>query len=68
MAKKKGMTLYHIAEILLIIGGINWGLVGVFDFNLVSFLLGTGLLANIVYGVVGASGIYLAIEKIRQAM
>ena len=33
--------LYAIAGILTIVGAINWGLVGVFDYNLVSALFGT---------------------------
>ncbi len=47
-----------IAYILLLIGGLNWGLVGAFDFNLVSFLFGEGtLLARIVYLLVGLSAV-----------
>jgi hypothetical protein len=47
-----------IAFALLVIGGINWGLVGLLNFNLVSFLLGSGLLAKIVYVLVGIAGIF----------
>ena len=46
------------AVILLIIGGLNWGLVGLFKFDLVYFLLGAGLLANIVYILVGLAALY----------
>lgn len=43
-----------------IIGAINWGLVGFFRFNLVSFLLGDMTWwSRIVYGLVGLSGLYL---------
>ncbi len=43
-----------VAYILLLIGGLNWGLVGAFDFNLVSFLFGEGtLIARVVYIIVG---------------
>ena len=43
-----------------IIGALNWGLIGLFQFNLVAFLFGTmTLLSRIVYGLVGLSGIYL---------
>ncbi len=46
--------------VLLTIGGINWGLVGLFDFNLVSALFGTdSLLTNVVYTLVGAAGVYV---------
>ena len=51
-------TLDWIALILLIIGGLNWGLVGLFNWNLVAKVLGTGILANIVYDLVGLAAIY----------
>jgi uncharacterized membrane protein YuzA (DUF378 family) len=44
--------------ILLIIGGINWGLIGLFDYNLVSALLGTSILARLIYIHVGLAAIY----------
>ena len=48
-----------IVAILLVIGGLNWGLVGLFDFNLVSYLFGEGaVIARIVYIVVGIAAIY----------
>lgn len=50
-----------IAAVLLIVGGLNWGLVGAFDFNLVGALFGQStLLSSLVYLVVGASALYLA--------
>ncbi len=51
-------VLGTIAYVLLVVGGLNWGLVGAFDFNLVSFLFGEGtLIARIVYMLVGLSAI-----------
>ncbi|MGO3702198.1 MAG: DUF378 domain-containing protein [Candidatus Saccharimonadales bacterium] len=48
-----------IALLLIIIGGVNWGLVGLFDFNLVDALFGEGsALARIVYSVVGIAAVY----------
>ena len=46
--------------ILLIIGGINWGLVGFFNYNLVSAIFGGNLviISRIVYAVVGLSALY----------
>jgi uncharacterized membrane protein YuzA (DUF378 family) len=45
--------------ILLIVGGLNWGLVGLFNFDLVAALLGTdSMLARIVYGLVGLSALW----------
>ena len=56
MAKNKMSWFDYIAFILLVVGGLNWGLVGLFDYNLVA-LLGT-LIAKIVYILVGVSALY----------
>jgi len=50
-----------IAFILLIVGGLNWGLQGAFHFNLVERILGTGGLTQIVYILVGLSAIEEAV-------
>lgn len=51
-------TLYKIALFLVIIGAINWGMVGVFNVNLVSLLFGVdSFLTNFVYALVGISGL-----------
>ena len=43
-----------------IIGAVNWGLIGFFDFNLVAFLFGSmSWLSRIVYALVGLCGLYL---------
>lgn len=55
----KALTL--LALVLLVVGGLNWGLVGLFQFDLVATLLGAGsMLANIVYILVGLSAVYVA--------
>lgn len=47
--------------ILTIIGALNWGLVGFFDFNLVAFLFGSmSILARIIYMLVGLSALIVA--------
>jgi len=52
-------TLELIALILVIVGGLNWGLVGVFGFDLVAALLGAmSVISRIVYTLVGLSAIY----------
>lgn len=52
-------ALNIITLILVIIGAINWGLVGAFDFDLVAALFGVdSALANLVYILVGISGLY----------
>ncbi len=44
--------------VLTIIGAINWGLIGLLDFNLVSFLFGDmSMLSRIVYSLVGIAGL-----------
>ena len=49
-----------IALILVIIGGLNWGLVGFFDFNFVEQLFGAWpMLVKIVYDLVGISALYI---------
>ena len=48
-----------IALTIAIVGAVNWGLIGFFDFNLVSFLLGSNWLSRIIYAVVGLCGLYL---------
>lgn len=51
-------TLFKTTLVLSIIGCLNWGLVGLFNFNLVEYLLGDGsLLTRIVYVLVMVSGL-----------
>jgi hypothetical protein len=50
-----------IALILLVVGGLNWGLVGLLRFDLVASLFGVAsALSNIIYVLVGLSAIYTA--------
>ncbi|WP_066718304.1 DUF378 domain-containing protein [Clostridium sp. Marseille-P299] len=49
----------YLALILVIIGAINWGLIGFFSFDLVKLIFGNmTLLSRIVYALVGISGLY----------
>ena len=49
-----------LALTIAIIGAVNWGLIGLFGFNLVAALFGSmSLLSRIIYGLVGLSGLYL---------
>ena len=51
-------TLEKVLLVLTIIGAVNWGLIGILDFNLVTTIFGTGsLLTNIVYILVGVAGL-----------
>ena len=48
-----------ISLVLIIIGAINWGLIGVLKFNLVDTLFGTmSILSRIIYTLVGISGLW----------
>lgn len=52
--------LNFIALTLTIIGAINWGLIGFFNFNLVAFIFGDmTLISRIIYALVGLCGLYL---------
>lgn len=49
----------RIALILIIIGAINWGLIGFFNFNLVNTMFGEmSAFSRIIYALVGLSGIW----------
>ncbi|WP_102399741.1 DUF378 domain-containing protein [Haloimpatiens massiliensis] len=52
-------TLDNIALVLVIIGAINWGLIGFFRFDLVAALFGNlSTFSRIVYALVGIAGLY----------
>ena len=55
-----GVTMDTIALILSIIGSINWGLVGIFQFDLVAWLFGgqSGVISRIIYALVGLAGLW----------
>lgn len=55
-----------VAAVLLVVGGLNWGLVAVADFDLVATIFGLGfgetnILSKAVYGLVGLSAVYQAL-------
>ena len=54
------IALKKLILILMIIGGINWGLVGFFNYNLVSSIFGVKLevISRIIYAVVGLAALY----------
>ncbi|MBU1036687.1 DUF378 domain-containing protein [Patescibacteria group bacterium] len=57
---KKLSGLDWLALILIIIGGINWGLVGLFNFDLIAAIFGDmSALSRIIYTLVGLSGVYI---------
>jgi len=54
--------LHWIALLLVIVGAVNWGLVGLFQFDLVAAIFGgqTAPLSRVVYSLVGLSGVVVA--------
>jgi uncharacterized membrane protein YuzA (DUF378 family) len=55
-------SLDWLALVLLAIGGLNWGLVGLFGFDLVAAIFGDmSVLSRIVYLAVGASAVYVGV-------
>ena len=56
---KKMKIIDKIALVLIIIGAINWGLIGFFKFDLVATIFGQlSVLSRIVYALVGISGLW----------
>lgn len=52
-------VLDYVILALVIIGAINWGLIGFFDINLVGILFGSKtMLSRIIYAIVGIAGLY----------
>jgi uncharacterized protein len=57
-----------LAAVLVVVGGLNWGLVAIAEFDLVAWLAGlefgeTNALTRIVYGLVGVSALYQAAQQ-----
>jgi uncharacterized protein len=53
--------MHIVSVVLVIVGGLNWGLIGLFDFNLVNIVLGSLPVAErIVYILVGLAAVYIA--------
>lgn len=51
-------TLQKVCLVVTIIGAVVWGLIGIFDFNLVSYIFGEGsMLSRIIYTLVGITGL-----------
>ena len=51
-------TLQKVCLVLTIIGAVVWGLIGIFDFNLVSYIFGEeSMLSRIIYTLVGITGL-----------
>ena len=51
-----------VALIISIIGSLNWLLVGIFSWNLVTWIFGAGVFTRIIYVIVGLAGIWLLVQ------
>jgi len=52
-----------VAAVLVLVGAINWGLVGLFQFNVVSTVFGDpATLGRLIYILVGVSGVFVALQ------
>jgi hypothetical protein len=65
-------ALNTLATILLVVGGLNWGLVGLANFDLVAFIVGlefgqTNFLSRLVYALVGIAAAYTGVRAIAAA-
>lgn len=60
--RRPAITVAWIAFWLMVVGGVNWGLVGLFDFDLVAAIFGEGsTLSRVIYTLVGVSAVYCAL-------
>lgn len=59
----KDLHLYDlIALIIVLVGGINWGLVGLINLNLVTAIFGYGFFGRLIFIIVGVAAVYLIYE------
>ena len=50
-------SVHKTALTLTVIGAINWGAIGLFDFNIVEAIFGTSVLTKVIYSLVGLAGL-----------
>jgi uncharacterized membrane protein YuzA (DUF378 family) len=56
-----------VAMLLVVVGALNWGLVGFFDYNLVGEIFGSATdAARVVYALVGLAGVYQVVEFVSE--
>ncbi len=64
----KMSSLDWVASILVIVGGLNWGLVGAFNYNLVDSVFGVeSVIARIIYVLVGLSALWMVMLVSKKA-
>jgi uncharacterized membrane protein YuzA (DUF378 family) len=53
-------TMYSLAVMLVIAGGINWGLTGLFHFDVIAFIFGPmTIITRLIYSLIGVSSFYV---------
>ncbi len=57
--KKLDMLVFF----LLCLGGLNWGLMGLFDFNLISFVVGESWIDRVIYFFIGVGSVYAVFTR-----
>ena len=64
--KNRFKSLDVFSVFLLLLGGINWGLIGVFDFDLINyvFIVAGAIARQVLYILIGLAAVYLLIRKI----
>jgi uncharacterized protein len=63
---KRLNTLDWISLVLLIVGGLNWGLIGLFSFDLVAAIFGDMTVASrVIYTLIGIAAVVVAIDAFR---
>lgn len=66
MMKLKMSATDWAAWIFVVIGAVNWGLTGLFSFDVVQIVFGTSpWLAKVVYTLIGTSGVYWLVKLVR---
>ncbi|WNB90270.1 DUF378 domain-containing protein [Bacillus sp. NEB1478] len=58
--------LKKLAALLVLIGALNWGLIGLFNLNVVTEVFGSGsTVTQVLYSLIGLSGLWLLISKFK---
>ena len=63
-------ALTWVALVLVVVGAVNWGLVGIAQFDLVATLFGgsSAVISRVVYSLVGLAGLTLLVLQLQRAM
>ncbi len=58
-----GKWVHYVSMILVVVGALNWGLIGAFGFNAVAAIFGKGTIANVIYVLVGVAAVVVAMDR-----